>query len=463
MIAAGTRNFLWIEADIEGYGGTYTTYHNNLFVMVKHTVIRNSTFKNAQTSSVVFKNSRKNLIYDTRIINSQTPATIGAGLQLLTTSDNNTIQRLFTSVYYENGIEINSSSYNRLNQITGFNNNLTIQLDGASGGFNTIVGILSASGFRGVFTASGTANSQNTFSHVSVVNSEVDGIDFSGGNNHTLSQYMSMNNNAALQLSFSNSNIISNMAADIGSVTGSLLNASSSSNNTFKHNFLLAPGASGCTISGGASVGFDTSCNMTGTSTATRKAAVGNFDTTFFSKVTANDTKNTSDTNGSSTLGSITDWAGFDNLFRGWGREHTDPFPSNTALNHRGVCYSAGNCRIWDWRISNSDVVLKNMSGDGNVNNQPFVQGSACPIAVDGNYTLTDQQVPAQTYLVNAMEILDDEIGDDDGLCESNEACTYSPHFGAYQGEGPLTPGTCNFNNGTVTGISMYAYTINGG
>jgi hypothetical protein len=58
---------------------------------------------------------------------------------------------------------------------------------------------------------------------------------------------------------------------------------------------------------------------------------------------------------------------------------------------------------------------------------------------------------------------MQDEIGDDDGLCESNEACIYSPNFGVYQGHGDyLVGGTCTFQNGTVTGVQMYAYPNNG-
>ena len=66
------------------------------------------------------------------------------------------------------------------------------------------------------------------------------------------------------------------------------------------------------------------------------------------------------------------------------------------------------------------------------------------------------------TFLVNATEVFDDAIGDDDGLCESLEACIYSPNFGSYQGEGDYLSQTCIFSNGTVSGVTMYAYPSNG-
>ena len=52
-----------------------------------------------------------------------------------------------------------------------------------------------------------------------------------------------------------------------------------------------------------------------------------------------------------------------------------------------------------------------------------------------------------------------------DGLCESGEACVYSPNFGYYQGEGNLTS-SCVFtggvNTGDLTNITIKAFSVNG-
>lgn len=102
---------------------------------------------------------------------------------------------------------------------------------------------------------------------------------------------------------------------------------------------------------------------------------------------------------------------------------------------------------------------LNNKTGDGIFANEPFVPGAACPSAVHGNKVATNRETTAVTYLVNAYEILDDEIGNDDGLCESSEDCIYTPNFGAYQGTGDYySNGVCTFTNGTVTNVRMYAY-----
>ena len=122
-----------------------------------------------------------------------------------------------------------------------------------------------------------------------------------------------------------------------------------------------------------------------------------------------------------------------------------------------------GGLEIMDFQLKATDTVFRNTTNDGENQNQPFVAGATCPMAVNGNYTMTDQHSAPNTFLVNAQEIFFDGVGDDDGLCESNEACIYSPNFGVYQGHGDyLANGTCNFQNGTVTGVQMYAYPSNG-
>jgi hypothetical protein len=66
---------------------------------------------------------------------------------------------------------------------------------------------------------------------------------------------------------------------------------------------------------------------------------------------------------------------------------------------------------------------------------------------------------------MNAVELPGYYPGNNNnGLCESGETCVYSPNFGAYQGEGdPLSQAPCVFSDGTVAGVTMYAYPTNGG
>jgi len=165
-------------------------------------------------------------------------------------------------------------------------------------------------------------------------------------------------------------------------------------------------------------------------------------------RVETDDPTNTSDDAGAADFINITDWH-FDNPFRTWGPESADVFDV-TAI---GPC-NAGSCRIYDWRLLASDTAMLNING-------AFVDGAACPASVHGDEVLTDQQSPANTFLTNAIEMVLDGVGDDDGLCETDEACIYSPNVGAYQGEGPTTR-TCTFQDGVVSGVTMHAHLENG-
>jgi hypothetical protein len=83
-----------------------------------------------------------------------------------------------------------------------------------------------------------------------------------------------------------------------------------------------------------------------------------------------------------------------------------------------------------------------------------------------GNDTLTHEFSAGFpiTFLRHAIEI-DDGIGDDDMLCESNEVCLYTPNIGSYQGHGQLV-GAGPFVDGTLTdtltGITLMKYETNG-
>lgn len=140
-------------------------------------------------------------------------------------------------------------------------------------------------------------------------------------------------------------------------------------------------------------------------------------------------------------VGSITDRINFQNWYRAWGKEGS-AFPNS---DHRGRC-TAGTCNIWDFRLALGDTVLRNVNGT-------FVDGAACPASVSGNVVLSQKNA-----LKYAIEIPRDGIGNDNGLCESNESCWFSPNAGAYQGDvnGDYLSHSCIFQNGAVTNVLMY-------
>jgi len=44
----------------------------------------------------------------------------------------------------------------------------------------------------------------------------------------------------------------------------------------------------------------------------------------------------------------------------------------------------------------------------------------------------------SSVFQKNAVEVLKDYIGNDNGLCESDEMCLFTPNIGSYQGHGEL-------------------------
>ncbi|MCB0342882.1 MAG: hypothetical protein KDD59_11610 [Bdellovibrionales bacterium] len=194
----------------------------------------------------------------------------------------------------------------------------------------------------------------------------------------------------------------------------------------------------------GANSGLDrATCLSTGITDATRIDGL-DINSSFVGKVGA-----------PTAFDSITDFTEFGSEFIGWGRNAVSP------IAELGDCATGETCQAWDWRLKSTDTILRNTRGDGSSQSPNFVPGATCPAPVHGN--LVETNFYAELYLINATEIIDDDVGDDDGLCESNESCVYSPNFGAYQGHGDyLSQGTCLFQNGTVTGVNMYAYPQNG-
>ncbi|MCM2279142.1 MAG: hypothetical protein NDJ89_13785, partial [Oligoflexia bacterium] len=213
--------------------------------------------------------------------------------------------------------------------------------------------------------------------------------------------------------------------------------------------------AASCTVSGGTNPGLvNGTCANNGNSDATLRVLAGAPE--LVGQLTSDDAINSSDNNGVMSFASILDWVGFENLFRGWG--NGGAFPGAAS---RGQCTS-GTCQIWDFRLKSTDTFARNVTGDGLSANSDFLAGQSCPAFLGGNVVSIDRRTSPRTFLRNAMEILADGIGNDNGVCESNESCLYAPNFGAYQGEGDPSGNECTFQAGTLSGIRIYGYPTNG-
>jgi hypothetical protein len=138
---------------------------------------------------------------------------------------------------------------------------------------------------------------------------------------------------------------------------------------------------------------------------------------------------------------------------------------SNTA----GLC--AFDCRVWDFALKASDTEARalNPLPDGNQTNvhrwdsrpNAPTQQSDCDSSYPGSvFNMTDT-VCETTFLSHAYERMGDWIGNDNGLCESDEHCIWIRNVGAYQGHGVLVPAGA-FTDGTLTGVTLWTYENNG-
>ena len=169
----------------------------------------------------------------------------------------------------------------------------------------------------------------------------------------------------------------------------------------------------------------------------------------FTGPVLSGDIVNDDDIDGAAPREDITDWLGFESRYRAWGIDGQWPDPEELT----GECEPGDTCRIRDWRVHTDSTILKNIHGEGD-------HDVPCPDSAHGDVAVTDQHATPNTFLLHAVEVVMDEIGDDDGLCESGETCTYSPNQGAYQGEG--SPNACTFTGGMLSDVELLVFHANG-
>ena len=207
-------------------------------------------------------------------------------------------------------------------------------------------------------------------------------------------------------------------------------------------------------------------CAIQGASTAAlslNSSAVGEV----FGPLTIDDAENPSDTNGAAPYANIGDWTNFETPTTLWGRDGT----SVTDDTSRGPCVIGGTCRTWEWGIPLASTFLRNAtpappSGDDTVtqtwyDSTPATSQADCDDLKIGSVYDSGGGNCKTTYLRAAVEIPLDGIGNEDGLCDSDEHCLYSPNIGAYQGHESLVQGE-PFEGGAITGVSLWRHPANG-
>ena len=227
------------------------------------------------------------------------------------------------------------------------------------------------------------------------------------------------------------------------------------------------------------------SCGPEGSSNQTVVNISAPFTSDFVGVVTS-DSRNANTNNTPTTANTITDWFNFENNMRAYILNPTAGFPD---FGNMGNCTGAANCRIVDFSLSVTGTRFRNVNPcpNGNVTYQPgyyeasFTNDATCISNGMRGTTYIATPPGPNTCITNplqhAVELLDDGIGNDNGFCESNEHCLYTPNIHAYQGHstntfGDLVPAsqvtpttnTCQDigTGGTVQNVKLWKYDTNG-
>jgi len=462
VVASGSQKFLWLEGNFDGAGASAAT-QVVYFASTNFSRLHQVVVSHGIGSGLTLESSSSNLVS-----NLATLENVTLGIEM-GSSSNNTFQNIVASHNGTAGLKLSFGHYNTFHQINAFSNGSHgIQLSSAQN--NTITNGITANntgdGIR-LDGPSATYSSKNTISFITSTNNGGNGLnlyedtDVPTNSYNTMVQVLAMNNGAkGINVWAVSTNRFSQIAMGNNATYGIYMDGCGAFNNKFQNNAIFGTGHGNadCTVGGGSGNEINGGgCTYGG---ATVNVVTGlAMSSSLVGKLNSDDTSNTSDLSGAQLLVNIVDWLRFDNAFRGWGASGA-AFP---ATDNRGPCTS-GSCQIWDLSLKQgAGSVLLNRSGNGATANSAFINGAACPSPASGATTVVDSlDSGARTFLANAFEIQNDGIGNDNGLCESGEACIYAPNFGAYQGSGDYTSQSCAFQGGAVTGVTLYAYPTNG-
>ena len=455
VIDASSQNFLWIEGTIDATGD-HTGIH---WEGVKFSVLRNVEASNANEDGVYLGNSQNNSLsnitaanngddgfyseyLDNSSLSNITASNNGQYGVFLTDSDNNSLSNITGSNNGQDGVHLNWALNNSLSNITAANNGD----DGVHLNFSDDNGLSNITAANNVNYGVYIGGSDNTsLSNITAANN-VFGVRLDGSSNNSLSNITAANNEYGVLLNTSsNNNSLSNITAANNGDVGVLL--SNSSDNYFTGLLKVGDNVSGSDCSDNNSTTFsDIICTKVSPSDFALTTSV-TLASSFVGKVTSDDTANTSDSTGTATYATSLDWTSFENPYRVWGKDGS-AFPNS---DHMGR-WTTGTGRIWDWSADTGDTVITGVL--------------SALLVGDAANTITHTWVDSSTvtYLRNASEIMGDDIGNDNGLCETDETCLYTPNIGSYQGHGTLeSAGTwSDEGDDTITGVTLMQYPTNG-
>ncbi|MDH5231120.1 MAG: Ig-like domain-containing protein [Gammaproteobacteria bacterium] len=396
------------------------------------------------------------------------------GIYFYNLSNNNLLKNINTA---NNGysVYLAGSTGNRLINIKAHNSGVSgVHIDSSSNNYLTGIlatnnGISESNG--GVVFSGATGSADGNFlSNITVANNYYSGVYLYIAENNSLANIAAVGNGLAdpefggVMFSSSNNNTLINYAGSHGYYGISFWSAE---NNYVSGQLKLGNNVIDCHVDATTTPGVNSSCANVGNSDALYTPDIS-LASSFIGKIFEDDTQNTTsvtNSDGTAMYSDISDWFSFENQFRTWGKDG-GTFPFN---DQQGKC-DANNCRIWDWTIQHPDTVIQNvltarLSGEAantfkhiwHIDPAP-TQQSDCDSAMPGSLFETDHC--ENIALRNSVEIITDSVGNNNGLCESDEICLHTPNVGSYQGHGALVSAGV-FTNGALTGITLMKYETN--
>jgi parallel beta-helix repeat protein len=472
VIQATGRSFLWIEGEMMGAvgstGSSSVVYLSDVQYSVLHGV--HASYSGTE-SGVRLDLSSNNLLKD---VTARNNADFGVHLYY---SDGVELDNLHLSDNQYHGIYLFQSNSNTMTGIKAYGNGdcgVRIRLsesnrvyssrmaDNGTRGLElydssgaTVSGVTSYNNFyQGVGVTSGY---DNVIVNVTSFNNGSSGISLASTSYNALIDLTLTNNRYGVELTDSSYNTVDGVIAANGTYRG--LGAYASSYNTFSNIVSASNYGYAIVLQNSSSNRFtgtlkvDNNCIVAGTFTDpgiqnvscntttpsdTVTESVGSIADSFVGKVSS-DAMNTSDNDGWQEYSAITDWVNFESSYRGWGREG-NPAYDFPDTSQSGIAGPTEGLRIWDWRLDENDEEL--------------LESLSVPGTSD---TLTHTwSTGSVEFLRNSREIIDDGLGNDDGLCEDGEDCIFTPNIGSYQGHGTLL-----FDSSVGT-VDLYHYVPNG-
>ncbi len=150
------------------------------------------------------------------------------------------------------------------------------------------------------------------------------------------------------------------------------------------------------------------------------------------------------------------DWFNFENTRRAWGKPK-----GMFEINAPSLAGPAGTlAQFWDYSLSSAasgglrggNVKPNLLAASVQTATHRYTGGGNCALAYPGS-VLADGRCTT-TYVRNAVEILQDGEGNENGLCEAGERCIHTPNLGRAQGKGKTTEAEPFAFDG-VTGVRL--------